>query len=47
MQVIEGSAKFDLLLKLKWGSKDVKFKAEVNKNIEGKFYSTQWKEDHH
>ncbi|XP_034694809.1 cysteine proteinase inhibitor 12-like [Vitis riparia] len=45
-KVIEGSAKFDLLLKLKWGSKDVKFKAEVNKNIEGKFCSTQWKEDH-
>lgn len=29
MQVIEGSTKFDLLLKLKWGSKDLEFNAEV------------------
>ncbi|XP_068661878.1 cysteine proteinase inhibitor 6-like [Aristolochia californica] len=36
-QVIEGAAKFDLLLKAKRGSKEEKFKVEVHKNSEGTF----------
>ncbi|KAL5994699.1 hypothetical protein ACLOJK_024752 [Asimina triloba] len=37
-EVIEDAAKFDMLLKLKRGSKEEKFKVEVHKNIEGTFH---------
>ena len=37
VQVIEDSAKFNLLLKLR-GIKEENIKVEVIKNIEGKFY---------
>lgn len=45
MQVIEEHAKFDLLLKLRRGIMEVKFRVEVNKNIEGKFYLGQFEQD--
>lgn len=35
MQVAESSAKFDMLLKVKRGDKEEKFKVEVHKNHEG------------
>lgn len=37
-QVIEDHARFNLLLKLRRGIKEEKFKFEVIKNTEGKFY---------
>ncbi|XP_022957234.1 cysteine proteinase inhibitor 12-like [Cucurbita moschata] len=40
-EVIEDAAKFDLLLKLKRGSKEEKFKVEVHKNNEGNFLLNQ------
>lgn len=45
-QVIEDAAKFDLLLKLKRGSKEEKFKVEVHKNNEGNFLLNQMVQDH-
>ncbi|KAF8661527.1 hypothetical protein HU200_056947 [Digitaria exilis] len=36
-QVVEDFAKFDILMKLKRGSKEEKIKAEVHKNLEGAF----------
>lgn len=45
-QVVEDFAKFDMLLKLKRGSKEEKFKAEVHKNIEGTFHLNQMQQDH-
>jgi len=44
--VIEDYAKFDLLLKLKRGIKEEKYRVEVNMNIEGKFYLSQFEQDH-
>ncbi|XP_077253935.1 cysteine proteinase inhibitor 6-like [Tasmannia lanceolata] len=40
-EVIEDAAKFDLLLKVKRGSKEEKLKVEVHKNIEGIFHLNQ------
>ncbi|XP_019710366.2 cysteine proteinase inhibitor 12 [Elaeis guineensis] len=37
-EVIEDSAKYDLLLKLKRGSKEEKFKVEVHRNLECTFH---------
>ncbi|CAK9325701.1 unnamed protein product [Citrullus colocynthis] len=45
-EVIEDAAKFDLLLKLKRGSKEEKFKVEVHKNNEGNFLLYQMVQDH-
>jgi len=44
--VIEDYAKFNLLLKLRRGIKEEKFRVEVNMNIEGKFYLSQFEQDH-
>ena len=44
-QVIEDLAKFDLLLKLKRGSKEEKYKVEVHKNLEGIFHLNQMQEE--
>ncbi|XP_065867416.1 cysteine proteinase inhibitor 6 [Euphorbia lathyris] len=40
-EVIENSAKFDMLLKVKRGSVEEKFKVEVHKNHEGNFHLNQ------
>ncbi|KAK9122619.1 hypothetical protein Sjap_012221 [Stephania japonica] len=45
-EVIEDYAKFNLLLKLKRGSKEEKFKVEVHKNLEGSFHLNQIEQDH-
>ncbi|XP_039136454.1 cysteine proteinase inhibitor 12-like [Dioscorea cayenensis subsp. rotundata] len=45
-EVIEDSAKFDMLLKLKRGSKEEKFKVEVHKNLEGTFHLNQMQQEH-
>ncbi|KAG5552703.1 hypothetical protein RHGRI_010711 [Rhododendron griersonianum] len=45
-KAIENYTKFDMLLKVKWGTKEVKFKVIVNKSIEGKFFVNQMVEDH-
>ncbi|XXG50568.1 hypothetical protein AAC387_Pa02g4555 [Persea americana] len=45
-KVIEDFAKFDMLLKLKRGSKEAKFKVEVHNNIEGTFHLNQMEQDH-
>lgn len=37
-QVVETSAKFDMLLKVKRGDKEEKFKVEVHRNNEGAFH---------
>ncbi|XP_058210217.1 cysteine proteinase inhibitor 12-like [Rhododendron vialii] len=46
VKAIENYTKFDMLLKVKWGTKEVKFKVIVNKSIEGKFFVNQMVEDH-
>ncbi|XP_008795132.1 cysteine proteinase inhibitor 12 [Phoenix dactylifera] len=43
-EVIEDSAKFDLLLRLKRGSKEEKLKVEVHKNLEGTFHLNKMQE---
>ncbi|PAN31393.1 hypothetical protein PAHAL_5G416800 [Panicum hallii] len=40
-QVVEDFAKFDILMKLKRGSKEEQIKAEVHKNLEGAFVLNQ------
>jgi hypothetical protein len=45
-QVVEGFAKFDILMKLKRGSKEEKMKAEVHKNLEGFFVLNQHQLEH-
>ncbi|KAM3685750.1 hypothetical protein ACB098_11G144300 [Castanea mollissima] len=40
-EVIDESSKFDMLLKVKRGSKEEKFKVEVHKNNEGSFHLNQ------
>ncbi|XP_061349991.1 cysteine proteinase inhibitor 6 [Gastrolobium bilobum] len=45
-EVIDDSAKFDMLLKVKRGDKEEKFKVEVHKNNEGKFHLNQMQPDH-
>lgn len=41
LQVVENSAKFDMLLKMKRGEKEEKFKVEVHKNHEGTLHLNQ------
>lgn len=45
-QVAEEHAKFNMLLKVKRGSKEEKFKAEVHKNMEGAFSLNHMEADH-
>ncbi|PQQ12949.1 cysteine proteinase inhibitor 12 [Prunus yedoensis var. nudiflora] len=45
-EVIEEHAKFNMLLKLKRGDKEEKFKVEVHKNNEGAFKLNQMEADH-
>uniref|UniRef100_A0A2N9IKN7 Cysteine proteinase inhibitor n=1 Tax=Fagus sylvatica TaxID=28930 RepID=A0A2N9IKN7_FAGSY len=40
-EVVDESAKFDMVLKVKRGSKEEKFKVEVHKNNEGSFHLNQ------
>ncbi|XP_020273952.1 cysteine proteinase inhibitor 12-like, partial [Asparagus officinalis] len=44
-EVIEDLVKFDLLLKLRRGSKEEKYKVEVHKNLEGNFHLNQMQEE--
>ncbi|KAL5538551.1 hypothetical protein UlMin_024036 [Ulmus minor] len=44
-EVIEDFAKFDLLLKVKRGTKEEKYKVEVHKNNEGTFHLNQMEPD--
>lgn len=44
--MIEEHAKFNMLLKLKRGDKEEKFKVEVHKNNEGTFKLNQMEADH-
>lgn len=46
LQVLEDCARFDMLLKLKRGSKEEKFKVEVHKNVEGTFHLNQMQQEH-
>lgn len=46
MQVTENFVKLDLLLKVKRGIKEEKFKVEVRRNIEGNYYLNQMEQDH-
>ncbi|KAF9599351.1 hypothetical protein IFM89_036808 [Coptis chinensis] len=45
-EVIDESAKFDMLLKMKRGSKEEKYKVEVHKNKAGTFHLNQVEQDH-
>jgi len=45
VKAIENYTKFDMLLKVKRGAKEEKFKVIVNKSIAGKFYVNQMIED--
>ncbi|XP_028783024.1 cysteine proteinase inhibitor 6-like [Neltuma alba] len=45
-EVIDHSAKFNLLLKVKRGGKEEKFKAEVHQNNEGGYHLNQMEQDH-
>lgn len=45
-EVIEESAKFDLLLKVRRGGKEEKYKVEVHKNLEGNFLLNQMQQEH-
>ncbi|KAL3839940.1 hypothetical protein ACJIZ3_024531 [Penstemon smallii] len=45
-EVVETSAKFDMLLKVNRGGKEEKFKVEVHKNNEGGFHLNQMEADH-
>ncbi|KAK7405568.1 hypothetical protein VNO78_07000 [Psophocarpus tetragonolobus] len=45
-EVIDDSAKFNLLLKVKRGEKEEKFKVEVHKNNQGGFHVNQMEQDH-
>lgn len=44
-QVIDDLAKFDILLKVKRGTKEEKYKVEVHKNNEGTFHLNQMEAD--
>ncbi|KAH7843636.1 hypothetical protein Vadar_019022 [Vaccinium darrowii] len=46
VKAIENYSKFDMLLKVKRGTKEEKFKVIVNKSVEGKFFVNQMVEDH-
>ncbi|KAK8961977.1 Cysteine proteinase inhibitor 12 [Platanthera guangdongensis] len=45
-EVIEESAKFDLLLKVRRGGKEEKYKVEVHRNLEGNFLLNQMQQEH-
>ncbi|CAA6653975.1 unnamed protein product [Spirodela intermedia] len=45
-EVIEESARFNLLLKIRRGTKEEKFKVEVHKNLEGTYHLNQMEQDH-
>ncbi|PIA53210.1 hypothetical protein AQUCO_00900061v1 [Aquilegia coerulea] len=45
-EVVAESTKFDMLLKMKRGSKEEKYKVEVHKNVEGTFHLNQMEQDH-
>ncbi|ERM99075.1 hypothetical protein AMTR_s00101p00100170 [Amborella trichopoda] len=45
-EVIEESAKFDMLLKLKRGNKEEKYKVEVHKNLEGSYHLNHMQQHH-
>ncbi|KAF0897869.1 hypothetical protein E2562_001595 [Oryza meyeriana var. granulata] len=45
-EVVEDFAKFNILMKLKRGNKEEKFKAEVHKNLEGAFVLNQMQQEH-
>lgn len=45
-EVVDNLAKFDMLLKLKRGEKEEKFKVEVHQKSEGKFHLNQMEQDH-
>ncbi|XP_037405330.1 cysteine proteinase inhibitor 12-like [Triticum dicoccoides] len=45
-EVVEDFAKFDILMKLKRGTKEEKMKAEVHKNLEGAFVLNQMQPEH-
>ncbi|KAL1564301.1 Cysteine proteinase inhibitor 6 [Salvia divinorum] len=45
-EVVESSAKFDMLLKVKRGGKEEKFKVEVHRNNEGGFQLNKMDADH-
>ncbi|KAK8942356.1 Cysteine proteinase inhibitor 12 [Platanthera zijinensis] len=44
-EVIEESAKFDLLLKVRRGGKEEKYKVEVHRNLEGNFLLNQMQQE--
>ncbi|KAM7264141.1 hypothetical protein ACFE04_001824 [Oxalis oulophora] len=46
LMVVDDSAKFDMLLKLKRGDKEEKYKVEVHKNLEGTFRLNNMQQDH-
>lgn len=45
-QVVEDIAKFDMLIKVKRGTKEEKLKVEVHKNLEGTFHLNQMQQEH-
>ncbi|CAL9113629.1 unnamed protein product [Musa textilis] len=45
-EVVEDTAKFDMLIKVKRGSKEEKLKVEVHKNPEGTFHLNQMQPEH-
>ncbi|CAL9749712.1 unnamed protein product [Musa acuminata subsp. burmannicoides] len=45
-EVVEDIAKFDMLIKVKRGSKEEKLKVEVHKNPEGTFHLNQMQQEH-
>lgn len=45
-ELVETSAKFDMLLKVKRGGKEEKFKVEVHRNSEGGFHLNKMDHDH-
>lgn len=45
-QTAEGSAKYDILVKIKRGDKEEKFKANVHKDNDGEFHLNDMVQDH-
>lgn len=45
-QSVEGSAKYDILLKVKRSGKEEKFKANVHKDTDGMFHVNNMVQDH-
>lgn len=46
LQTVEGSAKYDILVKLKRNDKEEKYKANVHKDNDGKFHVNNLVQDH-